>query len=254
LKGIVKIFKLLLVLFLLCSLPIVLFSQQTRTLSKPFLEFKNNILVILYNFPDDCKAIYRVWVEIKDSKGKSIQPNSIYGDIGENISPGKNKRISWNLMQDSIYLNDALSVRVLAQQMPKQFSRTNLIISSALLPGLGQSKNTGKPYWLTGIAAYGCLAGSYWFNRKASDSYELYLYSEEREANDNYFNKTVFQNNTSKVLAYSSIALWTANMVWIAIMPANRSNENKRITVGLKPEVYNSGNTISFYLTLNLSQ
>lgn len=249
-----KIIKILILLLLQIGSLISAGAQQIQSLTKPFLEFKDNTLIISYSFPRGCKTAYKVWIDIKDSKGNQIEAFSLSGDVGPNIDPGPNKRIVWNMDNDNVFLNDSISVRILAEQMPKHFSKLNLLASSALLPGLGQSKISGRAYWLVGIVSYGSLAGSYWFNRKAIDSYELYINSEVREDNDSYFSKTIFQNNTSKVLAYSSLALWTANIVWMAIMPANRSNENKRITIGLKPEVYNSGNTISFYLTLNLSQ
>jgi len=229
-------------------------AQQTNTLTKPFLEFKDNTLIISYSFPQGCKGKYKVWVQIKDSQGSTIEASSFSGDIGANIDPGSNKRIMWNMGSDSIFLNDAVSVKVLAEQMPKHFSKIGLFASSALLPGLGQSRLSGRPYWIAGAAAYGCLAGSYWFNRKAVYSYQFYLDSDIRQENDDYFNKTVSQDRISKTLAWSSLGIWTANLLWMAVMPDKRDtgNNEKRINLGLKPDVSDFGHDISLYLTINL--
>ncbi|MCP4314216.1 MAG: hypothetical protein GY790_23430 [Bacteroidetes bacterium] len=96
----------------------------------------------------------------------------------------------------------------------KNYSRTSLILQSVVFPGLGLSKLTGKPHWLKGIAAYGCIAGSVIYNRMAYNSYQDYLEPESPAEADDLFNTAKSQNNISQVLAYAAIGIWVADLVW----------------------------------------
>jgi len=53
-----------------------------------------------------------------------------------------------------------------------------LILSSTILPGAGLTRvHSGKPYWIIGIAGYGCIAASVLINKKAVSSYNAYVNS-----------------------------------------------------------------------------
>ena len=232
-------------------------AQKISTISKPVLEFRDNNLHITYNLPDEGKGPYKVWIEIRDSNGNSIDGYSFTGDIGSGIKTGINKHVYWNIGNDGIILEEAISVRVLAQLMPKQFSKVNLMFSSALLPGLGQSKITyGKPYWLGGVAAYGCLAGSYWYNTQAVQSYKDYLGADTRLNSDNYYDMAIHNKKTSEILAYSAMGIWIVNMIWMAAMPDRRdfSVIDNKLTLDIRPQRTLDYKYVTICLSLNLIQ
>src|SRR4030042_5312580 len=177
-------------------------SQVKFEISQPTLKFVNDRLIIKYNIlgvnPDDR---FKMQLEITDSTGNKIKANSIYGDIGDNVSGVTPKQIIWDLAADSVYLNIGISVEILVTKIlpaktdiaglkdttiiaartdsslaekhvkvsEKEKKSTsyksvktgsNLILST-LVPGLGLTRlSEGKPYWILGIAGYGCLASS----------------------------------------------------------------------------------------------
>jgi hypothetical protein len=97
----------------------------------------------------------------------------------------------------------------------KKFSRTGLILQSVVLPGLGLSRaNPGKPHWLKGVAAYSCLGGSFYLNRKAYSTYESYQEQQNPDEMDNLFSQAQSQKTTSEILGYAAIGIWVADLVW----------------------------------------
>jgi hypothetical protein len=97
----------------------------------------------------------------------------------------------------------------------KRVSKGNIVLSSIVLPGWGQSKiHQKKPYWIMGVTAYGCLAGSIILNHIGASTYDDYLASTDIEDCNTLFKKSVRQDNISEYLAYSAVGIWTINMIW----------------------------------------
>ncbi|MBN1951403.1 MAG: hypothetical protein JW801_09370 [Bacteroidales bacterium] len=93
------------------------------------------------------------------------------------------------------------------------YNRSNLMLKSALVPGWGLMQlDHGKPYWILGIGAYGCLVSSVYLNHKAVVNYNNYLASTDPAEFDNYFETGERQNKLSKVLAWSAVALWVTDL------------------------------------------
>ncbi|MBN1415701.1 MAG: hypothetical protein JW973_11420 [Bacteroidales bacterium] len=91
----------------------IILCQTKIEISPPDLRFVNDRLIIRYNItgykPDDQ---FRVELEITDSTDTRIKANSLYGDIGDNVSGGDTKQIIWDLAADSIFMNIDISVEV----------------------------------------------------------------------------------------------------------------------------------------------
>lgn len=124
----------------------------------------------------------------------------------------------------------------------KSFNRAGIIAQSALFPGLGLSRiNPGKPHWIKGVAAYGCIAGSIVLNRMAVTSYNSYKEPTSLDDVDNDYNKAVTQDVVSEVLIYAAIGIWVTDMVWTILgtsdLKMNQASGNsKGFSIGTNVE------------------
>lgn len=196
-------------------------AQTDSQINTPSVSFLNNQLFIDYEItnakPSDH---FFVWIEITCRTGAVLEPKSLSGDIGENIKGGPGKQIIWDLGKDNIKINDEIFVQVKAEKMVKDFNKGKAILMSAALPGLGQSKvYGGKPAWIAGITAYGCLASSVALNRTAYNAYEDYKITTERQGRIDLYDQAKRQDQISKICAFTAGSIWIANIVWMAALP-----------------------------------
>jgi hypothetical protein len=92
------------------------------------------------------------------------------------------------------------------------------MLQSLVFPGLGLSRiNPGQPHWIKGIAAYACVGGSIYLNRKAISNYEAYLDPENAENLDDFYNTSVKQDNASEILGFAAIGIWAADLIWTMV-------------------------------------
>lgn len=232
--------KLIVITLLFICIPAV--GQTTVRLSKPRLELRDNIIDISYDILNSDQTIkFKVWIEVTDSTENKIIPKSISGDIGENVSGGSNKKISWDFVADSIYLDDGIYVQVYSELIPTEINkglntqeafkpdmeirRGGVIFQSLLFPGWGLSRiNRGQPHWIKGIAGYGLIVSSIYYNKTAVLNYNNYLDSENSSDIDNYFNTSVKKDKLSKVFAYSAIGIWVIDAIWTISGSSKLSN------------------------------
>lgn len=101
-----------------------------------------------------------------------------------------------------------------------EISKGNILLSSVVLPGWGQSKtNKGKPYWIIGAAGYSCLAGSIILNLNSGSVYDDYKSEMDPDVSNDLFEKANQRNNISKYLAYSAVGIWVADVIWVLATP-----------------------------------
>ena len=230
-----------LVIILLLILPYESYSQSQISISAPRLELQGKKLHIIYDLLNSQpKDRFLVWLEITDESGDKIQPNALSGDIGEKISGGIDKIIIWDLEKDGILINEEIFVEVFAERTyvpiiqkdqekinsegtpaeSKRFTRSNIVISSVILPGWGQSKTSrGKPYYVLGVVGYGCLGCSVILNRVAIGTYNDYKISLDVDERLSLFDKSVTQDNISEYLAFAAAGIWAANIIWALVTP-----------------------------------
>jgi len=122
------------------------FAQTTVRLSKPRLELKDNNINIYYDILNSRQTDkFRIWVEITDSTGNNVDARSLSGDIGENVSGGNDKKITWDLAADNIYPETSIYVQVNAEILTipetaeiikpvKTINRGGAIFQSVLFP------------------------------------------------------------------------------------------------------------------------
>jgi len=207
------------------------YSQDEVKISPPEVSFLNDILTIKYDITG-CGTRDYVDIEliILNSKGNRIKPAYITGDLGSKVSCGFGKKIEWNMVKDSVLIDEEIEVQLkgtphipetppYTQPVTKRVSRGNVVISSFFIPGLGQMKASGKGAHLilSGIV-YGAMGTSLYFNMKSNKYYDDYLVTTGTER-DELYNKSINTYNISKYLLYGGAGAWLANMVWSAVIP-----------------------------------
>lgn len=217
------------ILFFIC---ISVASQQSFMLSKPRLQLMDNKISIYYDILNsNQKNTFKVWIEITDSTENKIIPRSITGDLGENITGGNNKKIIWDFVADSIYLDNGIYVQLYSEILSpeikeeskpdevmkpeKEIKRGNVILQSLVFPGWGLSRiNKGKPHWFKGVAGYGCIATSVIYNKRAFSSYNNYLDAESEPIFNTFYNSSVKEDKLSEAFAYTAIGIWVIDFIW----------------------------------------
>ncbi len=193
---------------------------QDPSITTPKLIFDGRRLVISYDVTSKSQSDkFFVWVEMEKKNGARIEPKALSGDIGE-IKAGKDKKITWIPEMDSVIIYEEVSVEVKAEKYVELFHKGNLVVLSTVVPGLGQTKiSKGKPYWLTGIAAYATLAGGFVFHSGYIKSYDKYGIEEDAVKRADLYNQAQSQMSVSRILLGSAAAIWAANIIWITVIP-----------------------------------
>lgn len=221
-KAIGKAMKILRfhIVLLIIILPFKSFSQGFL-LTPPTIKFDGNQLQIIYDIESDNKEDqFYVWVEMVKSNEEPIQMKSLSGDVGTNIKAGENKQINWIPENDAVFLDEEVFVEVKAEKYVKSFNKGGAMLMSALMPGLGQTKiSNGKPWWLTGVAAYGAMTSGIVVYNSYLNTYDTYRLEENPSTRANLLAQSQQKKNISNVLIISSAALWAANILWVAITP-----------------------------------
>jgi len=209
-------------IFILFSLLVTYksYSQEVQ-ISKPLLEFDGDQLVISYDIIGEKQSdLFYVWIEMENSSRSQIKMKSLSGSIGSNIRAGKNKKILWIPENDSILLNEDISVRIKAEKYIKAYNKGSMILLSAAFPGWGESRiSNGKPWWLVGVVSYGALAGGLIFNQAYLKTYSDYNSATTVASRADLLARSQKQFSTSNALFISGAAIWAANIVWVTLTP-----------------------------------
>ncbi|MCK5136169.1 MAG: hypothetical protein KAR19_10325 [Bacteroidales bacterium] len=224
-------------------------AQSEAIIANTNIQLKGNHVHITYDILNINKAArFEVWVEITEADGNNLEVNALKGDIGEDIVAGNNKVIIWDPEADSIFLNAPIDIQVFANMIlplpasSKEFNRVGIILQSVAFPGLGLSRVTGKPHWIKGVVGYGCIGGAIVLNKMAVASYEDYGIAESAEDANSLLSTTIRQNNISKGLAFSAIAIWVTDLTWTFIGTSDLRKEKlysdqKGVSVGTDYDV-----------------
>jgi hypothetical protein len=210
-------------------------SSQDFQITLLKLEFYGNQLHIAYNI-DNKTSIgkFRIDIKINKQNGDSITPKSITGDLGNNIKSGNNKSIIWDLEKDSIHLDENISIEIIGKKHIEALSKGSIILMSTAVPGLGQTKVSGKPWWLCSIAAYGTLASGFIIYKSSLNTYNLYKAENNPSTRTDQYNKAQKNLNIANTLFITSATLWVANIIWAAATP-NSNQSLKHVKVYLEP-------------------
>lgn len=232
-------------LFILLPFFSALSAQESYKISKPEPTFSNNTLIIKYDITGCGSGEYiNVTVVVLDSKGDTLRPVNISGDLGLRVNCGFGKTIVWDLAKDNVKIDEDIQILIKGNKpvpvvssvvVPeaKKISRGNIILSSAFVPGLGQKRASGTSGYLvfSGLV-YGGLATSCYFNFIRSKQLKRdYLAASDTERDD-MFSKWEKSNDMTKYLIYGAAGVWAINFIWSAVMPV-KENPLKRMNLSL---------------------
>jgi hypothetical protein len=194
--------------------------SQNFILTEPKLEFDGRKLAITYDLITKSKSdIFSVWVEIRDKDGDPIRAFSFKGEIGDSVKAGSKKVVTWVPEDDAVFLDEDISVELKGERFEKTFNKGSMVLYSVILPGLGQTKIRNKPWWLASVAGYGSLAGGLIFNKKYSDTYDLYLKSTEASERADLLTESQRNKNISSAFFITSAVIWISDIIWVAATP-----------------------------------
>lgn len=218
--------------------------DSKATVSNVDFNLVNEELVIHYDIINSRSGeLFKIGVKILTESGKSVSAKSFKGDIGENIAGGLHKTITWEISKDIAFLDDKINVEIeAANQNPRVIqpvSKGKAILLSTLYPGLGSSRITLKGYHLIkGVVAYGALAGSFIYKKKATQSSLDYDKAATTAERDKYFSAHQDQKQMSNILMYTSAAVWLIDYVTIL------ASENRSEKKGFKSKIVYLGPAI----------
>lgn len=229
---------------------IVLFSllpegnaQGNYHISKPELTFQNNILTIKYDITGcGTGEFVEISLLLINSIGDTLKPRYITGDIGSGISCGLGKKIEWNLEKDNVKIDEDIEAIIKGTMMElttsdnrspgyKRYTRGDIIKTSALVPGMGQKRASGKSYpmFMSGLV-YGGIGASVYFAIKAND-YEGKYNTADSSTSDEMFDKWQQSYNMSKYFIIGTAGAYAGNLIWAALVPiSNAPRKNLKVS------------------------
>lgn len=233
-----------LLFFALISSCLILNAQNQIKISKPELSYLNNILTINYDITGCGTGDYiEIKIIILNSKGDTIRPAYVTGDLGKRVTCGFEKKIEWNILKDSVLIDEDIEVQVTGKQVIQEIvnygeptsrliSRGNIILSSVIVPGLGQKKASGKgAHLITSGLVYGSVGASVYFILKSKKYYNDYQEA-SGTLRDELFDKSTKTFDSSQYFLYGAIGAWAINFIWSAVIPI-RENDSKKINMSL---------------------
>jgi hypothetical protein len=232
------------------------------TATKPVLSLQGNDLIIIYDFINyKAGEKYRVELEVTDSKGAIIKTQSVEGDIGDNVEGGKGKKIIWHYtadnVMDEVNLVINIVIKFIAEPNPKPVSvpgRGSLIAQSVILPGLGLTKLTKKPYWLMGVAGYGLVANGVIFNLSSKSNHENYLNTNDPAEEQIYWDKYENHQTISYISFAGAAVIWVTDMI-LVLRASSKSgsvsglNKNKAFAMIPEYDLTNKAPVIKLRIT-----
>jgi hypothetical protein len=224
--------KLQITLVLLILFSVSGHSQSEAIINKVDFTLSKENMVITYDITKYRKnERFSVSMKLISENGAVIIPQSVGGDIGNNITGGKGKTVIWNIRKDVVVMDQNVAVEVIAVPEPYQpiyFSKGKAVLLSAVIPGLGINKlQEGGAYWLFSVGVYGCLAGSAVFYQNAENTYKKYEASMITIDRNNLYSTVQDQKELSKNLLFAAGALWIGNIIWTLATP-NRTKTDKK--------------------------
>ena len=226
-------------IFSLFFISLLLSAQDKVSISKPVLSFSEDKLLVKYDITGCGRGEnVNIIMKVTNSKGKTLKPVFVEGDLGKMVPCGLGKSITWDIAKDSIKMDDEISVVVEGEKYnppaseviyngPKKLTRGNILFSSIFVPGLGMKKASGHScYFAFSGLVYGGTIASVYFNLRSSKLKKDYTNASGQER-ENLYDDWQNAYNTAKFTAFAAGGIWVANMIWSAIIPIKENAKTK---------------------------
>ena len=250
-----------LILFFLLIFVQTLIIAQNSEVRNVNLDIKNNKVYISYDLIGDDVNNNNVELFFIDDRYTIKVPKKLDGDFGENINPGSNKTIEWDVFKDNITIAQKLQPKIIVNGIKKGGSKNAYL--SILVPGLGDyfvkdhREMIFKPYIRTatilGLVASSIVANH---NREKVDTYGWsQSYRGWNTSNDPIwavigydYDYWLFENDAEILLA-AGISLWVADVIWV--YAKGLENDKLRMFSNYSFDVKSSGKFNGFSLSYN---
>ncbi len=205
-----------------------------------------------------------VYVRLQRRDGTLLAPDlrSVNGDLGTNLTDGRNRRIVWNLRRNRLFLKEEVRALVLLKQtapvvpIPTEASPTQpdsaalaekpyrgpaWALLSLLAPGIGNVfVQTPKPRLglrpLATVAAYGLLIYGAGQQGESSQAYTDYRNSGNELAGEPFYQKANAANQRYYVATRVAAAIWITDITLTLVRGFRNQRNEKR---GVQPLTYN---------------
>lgn len=187
-----------------------------------------------------------------DSEFNYFYPDSVYGDIGEGVSGGTNKKIIWEISNELIDLPKSVKTEIVLDGRIKdgKAGGPEKALYSVLVPGLGDyfvadhRKMIFKPYLRTvssfGLIALGFVAShnryreegrwvewveEYWAWSQGQYTLELKLIRDWQEGDMNYW---LFKGDAEAFFLAGGL-IWLFDVIWVATKGSINKKNNQHL-------------------------
>ena len=241
------------------------------------MDFESNRFEIKYDIAgSDSDSVHQIDLYVIDNVGKVVFPDSLKGDIGPDISAGKNKKIVWDIYREYDVVYGNFIPRIVLDGSEKYGIKggpSNAFLS-VLVPGLGDyfvadhRKMKIKPYYKTAFTltfmGLGLAAGN---NRNhvpdvmgAPGYYQEYLmlpdgkhiwveeYREDWIEEPGYTEYWLFPYD-SELFFGVGLAVWMLDVIWVAREGAKNKKVKEKIFNNLTMVPTRQGMALSYKLT-----
>ncbi len=227
-----------------------LFAQRSSVeaiFKDAILHEVNNSIEVVYDIVEhgEAKPYYLVELYYSNDAGKNfIGPlKHVTGDIGDKVTPGAGKRISWNYYFEDANFTGAnlvflIKARAAAIISTKVLMGPEAAIYSVAIPGLGDTKvRAGKGYWIITAVTWGTLGAALISRSAAQSNYDKYLVANSVSEANSSFEKAERQFATYRILRSTALVLWTVDVAGVFIRGSKnrkeRSAARSKIDVGV---------------------
>lgn len=246
--------------WMICLISEISYGQEKPTISNiNFTVQKDGILNLSYDVrdihPDDSIFVY-----FRNIAGTIIKPITVFGNLGKNITAGKGKTISWNIIKDNFFIDDEYQAIIEVKLgkrnsviKPKLSGGASNALLSMIAPGIGnifvqENKKVGlRP--LVALSFYGLLAYSFSLKKKADSQYALYnSQSNEQEAIP-YYNSANTNHQTYLMLSSAAVLIWAVDVISTFRKGAQNDKLRKQSHTTLKVGTILNTPTVGFNYT-----
>ncbi len=216
---------------LICFVLLVGFVKaQTSGVNTANIDFRfsDGKTIITYDIINSSpNELYTITVSVFRKNGAKLNAVSLSGDLKE-ITGGTGKTIIWEQKKDGYVLDEEIYVTLdIATKVT--IPVTTHLLKSAVIPGWGDYRiRNGKYHFIYGLAGYGAIGASIYFNSQSVKSYDSYKNSFDVSASNNFFNKAKQQQTLSYALAGAACVVWTVDL---ACLYRKTNKVKKQITV-----------------------
>ena len=245
------------ILLLLIVLPCVLNAQVTKAeITNVDFQVNNNKIYVTYDI-ENYSPIEKFIVNLTfiNDIGEEFIPISTTGTSNVEITGGKQRKIVWDVLKDSVDVYGSLKARVYIEKVKQKPGNMSMALYSLVVPGLGDKYVvnakllTIKPIYKT-ISAYGLVVYGLIQKSKANTYYSDYNDAIVQSDINSYYDKANSARHQFIIATGIGAAIWLTDVGWV-LYKGSKNKKNTRY-IKVTPGISGLNNYDGIYLGLNL--